>query len=52
VNRRGIRVLVASPEELAAMEKLGKVLLRDGDTAFDGALHQVAGRLREAAARL
>ena len=45
-NRRGIRVLVASAEELAAMAKQGKVMLREGDTPFDDAMHQVAGRLK------
>ena len=49
VNRRGIRVLVASVEELAAMSKLGKVVLREGDSAFDDAMHQVAGRLKSSA---
>ena len=49
VNRRGIRVLVASPEELAAMAKLDKVVVREGATPFDDAMHQVAGRLRSAA---
>ena len=49
VNRRGIRVLVASAEELAAMAKLGKVSLREGDSVFDDALHQVVGRLQSAA---
>jgi len=49
VNRRGIRVLVASAEELAAMAKLGKVSLREGATAFDDAMHQVTGRLQNAA---
>ena len=48
VNRRGIRVLVASVEELAAMEKLGKAQLREGDTPFEGAMHEVAERLRSA----
>lgn len=52
VNRRGIRVLVASPEELAAMAKLGKVSLRQGETPFEDALQQVAGRLKSAAAKL
>ncbi len=46
VNRRGIRVLVASAEELAAMAKLGKVQLREADTAFEDAMHQVIGRLK------
>lgn len=49
VNRRGIRVLVASAEELAAMSKLGKVSIREGDNAFEDAMHQVAGRLKTAA---
>lgn len=49
VNRRGIRVLVASAEELAAMAKLGKVSLREGETPFEDALQQVAGRLQTAA---
>lgn len=46
VDRRGIRVLVASAEELAAMAKQGKVQLRQGDTAFDDALHYVMARLK------
>lgn len=46
VNRRGIRVLVASAEELAAMAKLGRLQLREGDSAFDEAIHQVMGRLK------
>ena len=49
VNRRGIRVLVASAEELAAMAKLGKVSLREGESVFDNAMHQVADRLKNAA---
>ena len=52
VNRRGIRVLVASAEELAAMAKLGKVSLREGDSVFDNAMHQVADRLKSAATQL
>ncbi|MFC5569148.1 DUF1631 family protein [Lysobacter yangpyeongensis] len=46
VNRRGIRVLVASAEELAAMAQLGRLQLREGDTAFDDAMHQVMGKLK------
>ena len=46
VNRRGIRVLVASAEELAAMARLGRVQLREADTAFDDAMQQVMGRLK------
>ena len=49
VNRRGIRVLVASVEELAAMAKLGKVSVREGETPFEDAMQQVAGRLKTAA---
>lgn len=52
VNRRGIRVLVASAEELAAMAKLGKVSVREGDNAFEDAMHQVADRLKSAAQRV
>lgn len=48
VNRRGIRVLVAAPEELAAMAKLGKARLREGGSMFDDAMHQVADRLKAA----
>lgn len=47
VNRRGARVQVASLEELAAMMKIGNLRLRAADTAFDQAMHQVLGRLRE-----
>lgn len=46
VNRRGIRVLVASAEELAAMARLGRVQLREAGTAFDDAMQQVMGRLQ------
>ena len=46
VNRRGIRVLVASAEELAAMARLGRVQLREGNTAFDDAMHQVMDKLK------
>ena len=52
VNRRGIRVLVASAEELAAMAKLGKVAVREGESPFEDAMQQVAGRLKSAAQRL
>jgi hypothetical protein len=47
VNKRGARMHVASAEELAAMMKEGKLRLRVADTAFDQAMHQVLGRLRE-----
>jgi hypothetical protein len=51
VNRRGVRVLVASVEELAVMAKLGKVIVREAATAFEDAMHQVADRLQNVAAR-
>ncbi|TLX22291.1 DUF1631 family protein [Thermomonas fusca] len=51
VNRRGIRVLVASVEELAVMAKLDRVIVRDGETAFEDAMHQVAGRLQSVSGR-
>jgi hypothetical protein len=47
VNKRGARMHVASAEELGAMMKQGKLRLRVADTAFDQAMHQVLGRLRE-----
>ena len=50
VNKRGARMHVASAEELAAMMKEGKLRLRVADTAFDQAMHQVLGRLREGTA--
>ncbi len=46
VNRRGVRILVASVEELAAMKKVGKLTLRQQDQMFDQALHRVMGRLQ------
>lgn len=49
VNKRGARMHVASAEELAAMMKQGKLRLRVADTAFDQAMHQVLGRLRDGA---
>ncbi len=50
VNKRGARMHVASAEELAAMMKEGKLRLRSADTAFDQAMHQVLGRLRDGVA--
>src|SRR5207344_3647047 len=46
VNRRGVRILVASVEELAAMKKKGRLTLRQQDQMFDQALHRVMGRLQ------
>ena len=46
VNRRGVRILVASLEELAAMKKLGTLALREQEQVFDQVLHRVMGRLQ------
>ena len=46
VNRRGVRVLVASIEELAALKKQGRLALREQEQVFDQALHRVMGRLK------
>jgi hypothetical protein len=48
VNRRGIRLLVASPEELAAMVEAGRLQLRQGDTPFEDVLHRMVDRLQSA----
>jgi len=48
VNRRGVRMLVASVEELAALKKLGKLQLRDAHGgAFEDALQRMVGRLKQ-----
>ncbi|GAB2660209.1 DUF1631 family protein [Arenimonas aestuarii] len=47
VNRRGVRVLVASIEELAAMKQAGNLLVREQEQVFDQVLHRVMGKLRE-----
>jgi hypothetical protein len=47
VNRRGMRVCASSAEELAVMLKQGKLNLREIDTAFERAMTQVLGKLRE-----
>ena len=44
-NRRGQRMLVASPEELAEMEVEGRICPRHSESAFDQALHTIADRL-------
>ncbi len=46
VNRRGVRILVASIEELAAMKKAGNLVLREQEHVFDQAMHRVMGRLQ------
>lgn len=47
VNRRGVRVLVASVEELAAMKLEGNLLVREQEGVFDQVLHRVMGKLRD-----
>ncbi|MEO8161324.1 MAG: DUF1631 family protein, partial [Arenimonas sp.] len=46
VNRRGVRILVASLEELAAMKKQGSLALREQEQVFDQVMHRVMGRLQ------
>jgi Protein of unknown function (DUF1631) len=46
VNRRGVRVLVASVEELAVLKKAGKLQVYDQDNLFDHALDSVIGKLK------
>ncbi|CAN5656556.1 DUF1631 domain-containing protein [soil metagenome] len=50
VNRRGIRLLVASAEELAAMVNTGRLELRKGETPFEDVLHRMVDRLQSAVA--
>jgi hypothetical protein len=49
-NRRGQRILVASPEELAAMEAEGRLKPRNAEAAFDVALNAIAEKLEAAGA--
>lgn len=49
VNRRGLRVLVASAEELAVMEQDGRLVLGSERSAFDEAMRRVRERLDNAA---
>ncbi len=48
-NRRGQRILVATPQELAAMEMEGRLRPRQAEAAFDLALNAVADKLQAAA---
>ena len=48
-NRRGQRMLVASPEELAEMELEGRLRPRHSESAIDQALHTIADRLQASA---
>lgn len=45
VNRRGVRFCVASPEELAAMVRLGRLRTHQSEDAFDSAMQGVIDRL-------
>lgn len=48
VNRRGVRLLVASLEELAALKKHGRLVLRETQGgAFEDALQRMVGRLQK-----
>lgn len=46
VNRRGMRVCVASIEELAVMMRERRLSIRNINSAFERAMHQVLGQLR------
>ena len=48
VNRRGGRVLVASAEQLAALEKQGRLESGAEQAPFDAAMHQLHHRLDQA----
>jgi hypothetical protein len=48
VNRRGMRVLVAAPEELAAMVGAGRIMLGGERTPFSEAMQQLRQRLDHA----
>ena len=50
VNRRGVRKLVASPEQLAALVRSGHLLPEVADLPFDEAMRQVRQRLDQLAA--
>ena len=49
VNRRGVRKLVASAEQLAALARSGNLLLDAADMPFDEAMRQVRQRLDQVA---
>lgn len=51
VNRRGMRVLVAAPEELAAMVGAGRLMLGGERTPFSEAMQQLRQRLDHAVGR-
>jgi hypothetical protein len=49
VNRRGLRKLVASPQQLAALAKAGKLVEESASLPFDEAMRQVRVKLSKAA---
>ena len=49
VNRRGLRKLVASPQQLAALVKAGKLIEATADLPFDEAMRHVRTRLAKVA---
>jgi len=49
VNRRGMRLCVLSPDEMAALVASGKLSIREVGTAFEQALTQMIGRLKSEA---
>ncbi len=51
VNRRGLRVCVVSLDELAALLHSGQLVVREGESPFEQAMHQVLGRLGAAVGR-
>ncbi|NZA26685.1 DUF1631 family protein [Luteimonas sp. SJ-92] len=48
VNRRGVRKMVVSPEELALLVASGRVVVRSVDAPFDEAMKQLWQRLNQA----
>ncbi len=50
VNRRGMRKLVASPEELATLVGKGRVVLRSSEPPFEGAMRDMWQQLNQARA--
>ncbi|WP_187775809.1 DUF1631 family protein [Luteimonas suaedae] len=50
VNRRGVRKMVVSPEELALLVASGRVVVRSVDAPFDEAMKQLWQRLNQAPA--
>ena len=46
VNRRGVRVLVVSVEELAQMKKQGKLIVHAQDNVFEQTMDRVLDRLK------